>query len=65
MTLEKLNFEDFKDFKLLTSNLKSLVGGRTTTTIMNGGPQDGVDSINDCTGQTTFADGSKRNDTYH
>lgn len=58
MKLQKLKLEEFNDFKFVTSNLKSIVGGKLTTTGVGGSFSDVID---DC-GVTTHSDGSKKND---
>lgn len=59
MKLEKLSIKEFKFFKLTTSNLKSVAGGKPRATQSNGGHSDFLD---DC-GTTTFSDGTKGPDT--
>jgi len=58
MKLEKLNIEEFNGFKLVTSNLKSVLGGKNIAT----GTSNCPDMIDAC-GMTTEADGTKKKDT--
>ena len=55
--LEKLKLEDFRNFNLSVSNLKSILGGMNTSRKL-GLPSDGPDFSDDC-GTTTFSDGSR------
>jgi len=67
--LQKLQLEEFKQFNLVSSDMKSLRGGGTPTQRNNTGDSSGPDWIfedcddDDCTSNTVFSNGTSGNDT--